>query len=657
MDVLAAARRYHADGLAVTPVHGKKPWLPKWQKQRLPPDEFATHFRAGVNVGVLNGAMSGGLVDVDLDAPEALAVADAFLPDTALCFGRPSAPRSHRLYRCTPPPGTTPIMNPDGDMLIELRSDGSQTVWPPSTHAPSGERVAFEAKGEPSVVDASALLACVEQTAACALLAQRWPKEVGSRHAVANAAAGYLLLGGVPEDIARKLVRLAAWAAGDEEYRDRGRDVGATAKALASGKTVTSGATLANLVGHEVVSRLGAWLHFSAPRAETKGATATPIIARLSDVEPEQVRWLDTGRIPLGKVTVIDGDPGLGKSTAVLDYAARVSTGAAMPDGSRGDLEGSQGVVILSAEDGLADTIRPRLDAAGADCSRIVALTAMRTATGDDRLVTLDDVAAIEAAIRQVGARLVIVDPLMAYLPGAKNAHRDQDVRIVLSALAKLAERTGCAIVVVRHLNKTVLTGNPLYRGGGSIGIIAAARSGLLVGRDPEDETGARRILVSTKCNLAIPPAALAYRLESTLNGVARVVWEGPVDCDARQLLDDEGGALTKRDRAKDFLRDLLSDGPIRATEVFASAKAEGLSERTVNRAKAELRIRAERQSEGHWTWSLQRAKPSPKAEAQITPPKTPAHPAAPRTLRTKARTLKPGRRRSTASGDGGGLL
>ncbi|MEW5917020.1 MAG: bifunctional DNA primase/polymerase, partial [Gemmatimonadota bacterium] len=329
MRVLAAARRYHADGLAVTPVKRKKALLPGWQKRRLEPDEFATHFRAGINVGVLNGAMSGGLIDIDLDAPEALAVADAFLPDTALCFGRPSAPRSHRYYRCTPPPETTQIKNPHGKMLIELRSDGSQTVWPPSTHAPSGERIAFETRGEPAVVDAFALVACVEQTAACALLAQRWPKEAGSRHAVANAVAGYLLQSGVPEDITRKLVRLAAWAAGDEQYRDRPRDVVATAKALASGKAVTGGAALATLVGHEVVARLGAWLHLSAPNAGTNSATAIPIITRLSDVEPEQVRWLDRGRLPLGKVTVIDGDPGLGKSSATLDYAARVSTGAA----------------------------------------------------------------------------------------------------------------------------------------------------------------------------------------------------------------------------------------------------------------------------------------------------------------------------------------
>jgi hypothetical protein len=267
-----------------------------------------------------------------------------------------------------------------------------------------------------------------------------------------------------------------------------------------------------------------------------------PIIESLADVEPESVHWVNHGRIPLGKVTVLDGDPSLGKSTLLFDYAARVSTGGPMPDGSPTDLDGPAGVVIMSAEDGLADTIRPRLEAAGADCRRIVALTGIGMGSAAHRLPTLRDVAAIAEAIGRVAAKLVTIDPLVAYLPSKVNAHHDAHMRGVLVALADLAARTEAAVVVVRHLNKRNDTGNPLYRGGGSIGIIGAARSGLLVARDPDDPTGTRRVLASTKCNLTVAPPALAFHLESVPTGVARVVWTArstspPTSCSHRPNL------------------------------------------------------------------------------------------------------------------------
>lgn len=235
------------------------------------------------------------------------------------------------------------------------------------------------------------------------------------------------------------------------------------------------------------------------------------IITRLSDVTPSAMRWLWPGRVPFGKVTVLDGDPGLGKSLLSLDLAARTSTARPMPDGAFSDLSDPAGVVILSAEDDLSDTIRPRLEAAGADLSRIVALTAAHD-TADTRLPMLSDLDAIRQAIVQVSAKLLIVDPLMAYLPGKVDSHRDQDIRRSLAPLASLAAETGVAVLVIRHLNKTEGK-NALYRGGGSIGIIGAARSGLLVAKDPDDPDGERRILVPTKSNLAkLPPGP--WRIE-----------------------------------------------------------------------------------------------------------------------------------------------
>jgi len=293
------------------------------------------------------------------------------------------------------------------------------------------------------------------------------------------------------------------------------------------------------------------------------------------------VEWLWEGRIPLGKITLIDGDPGTGKSAATTDLGARVSVGKPWPDGSECR---AGGVVILSAEDGLADTIRPRFDAAGGDPARAVALSTVPDAEGNERQVAIpDDLHVIEAAIERVGAVLVVIDPLMAFLPGEVNSHRDQDVRRALAPLARLAERTGTAVVVIRHLNKGQ-GGNVLYRGGGSIGIVGAARSGLLIAKDPENES--RRVLASIKSNLAAAAPSLVFGLSSTESGAVRVDWKGESTLDAAALLsaptDPEERSVFQE--AKDLLREVLSEGPVPAAEVKQEARSADISERTQER-------------------------------------------------------------------------
>lgn len=330
------------------------------------------------------------------------------------------------------------------------------------------------------------------------------------------------------------------------------------------------------------------------------------VTVTLAGVQPEHVSWLWPGRLPLGKLVVLDGDPAVGKSTLAVDLAARVATGALWPDGTTcpaGD------VLILSAEDGLADTIRPRLDAASGDAARVHALTDVRYLDDAGRTCTrpptLADAGLIEHAIRRHGARLVIVDVLMAYLPGKVDSHRDQDIRSVLSALAAVAEATGCCILLLRHLNKAA-GGNPLYRGGGSIGIVGAARAAFLAAVDPEDET--RRVLAATKSNLAVMPEALAFRLVDSGNGCARVEWLGPTDHAAGDLLgrredDDE---RSDRDAGAAWLANLLHDGPVKASEVYGAADSAGLSKDQAKRAKKRLGVSASKAGmDGPWLWSL----------------------------------------------------
>jgi hypothetical protein len=328
----------------------------------------------------------------------------------------------------------------------------------------------------------------------------------------------------------------------------------------------------------------------------------------LSSVEPEEVEWLWPSWLALGKLALVDGDPGLGKSAMTLDLAARVSAGKAFPDGAECE---AAGVVLLSAEDGLADTIRPRLDAAGADASRIVALATVPDENGHERLLSIpEDIALIEKGIERVDASLVIVDPLMAFLSGETNSHRDQDVRRALAPLAGLAERTGACVLVVRHLNKAP-GNNPLYRGGGSIGIIGAARMAFVLGKDPKDEN--RRVLASTKNNLAKLPKSLMFTLEEAESSAVRVNWLGESEVSAHQLLATprEEEHADARSEAVEFLNDVLADGAVPASEIIADAEDAGISEKTLRRAKKLLGVITYRESEtgkrgaGRWLWKL----------------------------------------------------
>ncbi len=335
--------------------------------------------------------------------------------------------------------------------------------------------------------------------------------------------------------------------------------------------------------------------------------TASEAGTMLSEVEPEQVEWLWPGRIPLGKITVLDGDPGLGKSAATLDIAARISAGLDLPDGTPCE---ARGAVICSAEDGLADTIRPRLDAASGDPSRVLSLATVPDEEGLERPISIpEDVSVIREGIRRVGATLVVIDPLMAFLSGKTDSYRDQDVRRALANLSALADETGAAIVIVRHLTKSGGS-KAIYRGGGSIGIIGAARSGMMVGEDPDDED--RRVIAMVKSNLAAPAPSLSFTLEEAPNGAVRVRWLGETDLAAEDLLstprDEDSSALGQ---AREFLMDQLLSGPVPYREVAAAAERAGITMRTIKRAKQELGVESHREGEagrqggGRWIWSL----------------------------------------------------
>ena len=325
-----------------------------------------------------------------------------------------------------------------------------------------------------------------------------------------------------------------------------------------------------------------------------------PGLIHLDTVVPIPIRWLWPGYIPRGKITLIDGDPGLGKSLLTLDLAARVSTGRSFPDGKPSE---KGGVVILTMEDSLADTVVPRLNAAGgSNLVKIVALQTVKDQKLGERFPILTDIPALKQAVKEVDARLVIFDPLMAYLAPKTDYFKDQDIRQQFAPLARFAEEMDLAILVVRHLTKG--GGAAIYRGQGSIGITGAARCVLLVAKDPENEL--HRVLAGIKNNLAPPPQSLTFGITDH-DGSAKLVWWGASSSSADQLL--AGAAQNNEERseleeAKGFLRQILLDGQLSFNEIKQQARAAGITEITLRRAKTMLGITSKKIG-SLWVWSL----------------------------------------------------
>lgn len=327
----------------------------------------------------------------------------------------------------------------------------------------------------------------------------------------------------------------------------------------------------------------------------------------LSDVKSGPITWLWRGRIARGKLSLLVGDPGLGKSFVTLDMAARISTGSPWPDHTPAP---TGSVILLTAEDDPADTIRPRLDALGANPTRVHVMQAVREPDKDGNLVErpprLDDLAALAEVIDRIGdVRLIIVDPIAAYIGADVDSHKNSDIRTLLAPLASLAARYGVAIVGVSHLNKS--QGGAIYRTMGSLAFTAAARAVWCVTKDPKDEL--RRLVLPIKNNIGPDQGGLAYRIEDD-RGRARIVWENqPVNANVNDMLAQAAGASedrTERDEAADWLRNLLAEGPLSAKDVQRNAREAGFSWRTVERAKAILGIKpAKTRFSGGWEWAL----------------------------------------------------
>jgi hypothetical protein len=316
-------------------------------------------------------------------------------------------------------------------------------------------------------------------------------------------------------------------------------------------------------------------------------------VNRINTVDAESLSWLWEPYVALGKLTLLEGDPGIGKSFLTCALATAVSKGVGLPGMTPTN---QSNVIMFTAEDGLGDTIRPRLEKMNADLDRIYAVS---------QLISFDDkgLSQFEEVVAVYEPRLIIIDPLTVYM-SKTDVHRSNCVQEVMSRLAAIAVKFQCSLLCVRHLSKA--RGQRAINAGlGSIAFSGAVRSILLAGADPDDES--KRAIVHTKSNLAVKGESQGYAIDS--QGFR---WTGISNLTAERILlgvaDVEGHAV--RTDAERFLREMLSAGPVAAKEVQDAAKSAGISSKTLQRAKASMGVKSFKMGgnfggKTEWMWRL----------------------------------------------------
>ncbi len=595
LSVVSAAVTAANRGYTCIPIkaQSKSPAVVGWTKLKFETSEevkeqFTQWYEEGhTNVGVLLGERSSNLVDVDLDHPTTHRLKGHFLPPTDMVTGRPGNAASHYWYKCKP--DTTPTTRrhkmPDGEVSVELRSSGGQTVIPPSIH-PSGEAYRWEFKdwGYPGEVDGHYLTTQVALLALGTVLIDAWPTQ-GGRHEAYLALAGGMLRnsdGSVHPFWERNLPVLIS-ALADATHDDDGADnrvkevMDSTLRRIRTGDTVQGFGKLSEILGDDTVRQARALAREVEPAAGDDSSTAATVkvidskplaldVVSADQVTMRRVRYLWHGRIPLGAVTVAPGEEGIGKSTVLGALVVSDLTNGELP----GEFYGQpQDVVIVAPEDGLADVLVPRLCAAGADLQRV---HIVRSVTVEDQTVPVElprDLKVIHGLVSKVSAGLVLIDSLVTTFAAEVNTTKYKDTASVLRRLGEWAEEAGVAVLAPWHLNKREGT-NTAARMMDSRAFRTAVRSVLLMVEDPEAPPGVTGgILALDKANagtLNVP--GLRYVIESAqvevsddeaeggtaVTEVGRARWTGEVD------------GTTARDTARSALEPAVKrEGPTAA--------------------------------------------------------------------------------------------
>lgn len=577
--MLEAAARYAIEGLSVFPCKKKIPLtgvggfknasfhanqIVKWWTEH-------PEAQIGLPTGELNH-----LFVVDVDGPEGeRAVEKMHLPETRTVQTRPG-----RFQLWFWHPGglkskcTTSVFAPQ----LDTRGDGGYVIAPPSIHHQTGQPYRV-VKNIPWALAPLELLEPRTVVASYSLTAAETIPQ-GLRHTTMLSIAGALRKVGLSrEDVLAVLENMN----------------GLRCRPPLDAVEIQ---TIAAYVGEKPAG---------SPSQRPMEMCAEIETESFRDVQAESVQWLWSHRIPLGKLTIFAGDPGKGKSLVTIDVAARLSKGENFPDGARcrvGD------TIFLSAEDDAADTIRPRLDVAGADVSHVHRVKAVRVTLADggtgESVFNLErDLEKLDDAVGKIpSSQLLVIDPVSAYM-GKIDTHRDAEIRRVLAPLAEFASHRRVAVIGVMHLKKNDTSA--LLRVSGSIGFVAAARVVWGFGEDPD--TPDTRIMVAVKNNLAPLGNGLAYRIESS-GETPRIVWQqGTITLDANTVLSAERGERNGRGNckadAKTWLTSVLTAGEeMLVSDIKTAARTMKFSWRTVEQAKKECGARAVKRGRV-WFWVL----------------------------------------------------
>ncbi len=350
--------------------------------------------------------------------------------------------------------------------------------------------------------------------------------------------------------------------------------------------------------------------NYTAKIDRDNGLTVTsneyePIVKCMADIKARQVSWLWENRIPAGRITLLAGTPGLGKSFITCDLASRITNGTPFPDGAE-CVQGS--VMLIACEDDPADTIRPRLDANGADPTKVHLLEGviLKSKTKDkESMFTLSDVEILEKALARIpDCKLIVIDPIGSYLGGGTKANSDNEVRAVLAPIAKIAAETGVAVLIVAHTRKAEAThADDMVMG--SRAFTGIARSVLHLMEDPDDCD--RRLLLPGKCNITSRQNGLSFAIAGH---PATIHWsDQPEDRTANEVLASLSGkrkAGGKNEEVENWLKHQLRDGPKAQNKIFEAAKSEGFSTKAIYKARKAIKADSKAgEFGGPWAWSL----------------------------------------------------
>ncbi|MCA7958044.1 AAA family ATPase [Burkholderia multivorans] len=333
------------------------------------------------------------------------------------------------------------------------------------------------------------------------------------------------------------------------------------------------------------------------------------ILVNGADLKPEPISWLWHGWLARGKLHILAGAPGQGKTTIALAFAATVTTGGRWPDGSRCP---AGNVLVWSGEDDPADTLLPRLLAAGADPKRVFFVTGSRIGGEVQSFDPARDMVALTEQCERIGSvRLIIVDPIVSVVTG--DSHKNTETRRALQPLVDLASNMDAALLGITHFSKGGQGGDPTQRVVGSVAFTAVARVVLVAAKVKGDDGEDRRILARSKSNIGPDEGGFEYHLEQTepVAGIfaSRIAWGASVSGSARELLTDpneqDDDTTSALDAAADFIQQVLGSDVVPSKSIEAEAKEAGISWASVRRASDSLGVKKRRGDGGKWYWSL----------------------------------------------------